>query len=135
MAKTSMKESFSLKNSEAFSGFSVDEISAARSFYSDTLGLDIEENNEMGILMLRLKGGNNVLLYPKDDHEPATFTVLNFPVDDIDNTVAELRDLGVQFEQYEHLNTDENGISRNEGGPPIAWFKDPAGNILSVLEK
>jgi len=135
MAKTSMKESFSLKNSEAFSGFSVDDIAAARSFYSDTLGLEVDEDNEMGVLTLKLKGGNNVLLYPKDDHEPATFTVLNFPVDDIDKAVAELQDLGIEFEQYDHLNTDENGISRNEGGPPIAWFKDPAGNILSVLEQ
>ena len=134
MAKTSMKESFSLKNSEAFSGFSVDDISAAKSFYSDTLGLGVEEDKKMGILTLELKGGNNVLLYPKDDHEPATFTVLNFPVDDIDEAVSRLQDLGVEFEQYDHLNTDENGISRNEGGPPIAWFKDPAGNILSVLE-
>ena len=135
MAKTSMKESFSLKNSEAFSGFSVDDISAARSFYADTLGLDVVEDKKMGILTLELKGGNNVLLYPKDDHEPATFTVLNFPVDDIDDAVAELQDLGIEFEQYDDLNTDENGISRDEGGPPIAWFKDPAGNILSVLEQ
>jgi catechol 2,3-dioxygenase-like lactoylglutathione lyase family enzyme len=134
MAKTAMKESFSLKNSEAFSGFSVDDISAAKSFYSDTLGLKAEEDKKMGILKLELKGGNNVLLYPKDDHEPATFTVLNFPVDDIDKAVAELQDLGIEFEQYDHLNTDENGISRMEGGPAIAWFKDPAGNILSVLE-
>src|SRR5215217_6673555 len=102
MAKTSMKESFSLKNSEAFSGFSVDDIASAKSFYSDTLGLEVDEDNEMAILTLKLKGGNDVFLYPKDDHEPATFTVLNFPVDDIDKAVAELRELGIEFEQYEH---------------------------------
>jgi predicted enzyme related to lactoylglutathione lyase len=134
MAKTSMKESFSLKESPAFSGFSVDDIDAAQKFYGETLGLNVEKG-DMGILTLKLKGGKNVLLYPKDDHEPATFTVLNFPVDDIDTAVAELSSLGVEFEQYEHLRTDEKGISRESGGPPIAWFKDPAGNILSVLEE
>ena len=134
MAKTSMKESFSLKESPAFSGFSVDDIETAQKFYGDTLGLNLEKG-EMGIVTLKLEGGNNVLLYPKDDHEAATFTVLNFPVDDIDTAVAELSSLGIEFEQYEHLKTDENGISRESGGPPIAWFKDPAGNILSVLEE
>ena len=133
MAKTSMKESFSLKESPAFSGFSVDDIEAAQVFYGETLGLDVEKN-EMGVLTLKLNGGNNVLLYPKDDHEAATFTVLNFPVDDIDTAVAELNSLGIEFEQYDHLKTDANGISRESGGPPIAWFKDPAGNIISVLE-
>lgn len=134
MAKTSMKESFSLKNSEAFSGYSVDDIETARKFYGETLGLDIEKG-EMGVLTLKLKGGNNVLLYPKDDHKAATFTVLNFPVDNIDTAVAELSSLGIEFEQYPDLKTDEQGISRESGGPPIAWFKDPAGNIISVLEE
>jgi catechol 2,3-dioxygenase-like lactoylglutathione lyase family enzyme len=134
MAKTSMKESFSLKNSSAFSGFSVDDIEAARKFYGETLGLDVEKG-EMGVLTLKLKGGNNVLLYPKDDHEAATFTVLNFPVDDVEAAVAELSGLGIQFEQYPDLKTDKKGISRGNGGPTIAWFKDPAGNIISVLEE
>ena len=135
MAKTSMKESFSLSNSPAFSGYSVDNIAAAKVFYGDTLGLDVEEDKNMGILKLKLEGGNNILLYPKDDHEPATFTVLNFPVDDIDQAVDELDGIGIEFEQYSYLKTDERGISREPGGPQIAWFKDPAGNILSVLEK
>lgn len=134
MAKTSMKESFSLKNSEAFSGFSVNDIEAARSFYSEKLGLETEVN-KMGILTLKLTGGNDVIIYPKDDHRPATFTVLNFPVDNIDDAVNSLLDIGITFEQYPDLQTDENGISRGNGGPNIAWFKDPAGNILSVLEK
>jgi predicted enzyme related to lactoylglutathione lyase len=135
MAKTSMKESFSLKNSPAFSGFSVVDIAAAKAFYGDTLGLDTELDQEMGILTLKLNGGNYVLLYPKDDHQAATFTVLNFPVDNIDQTVKSLTDLGIKFVQYPELKTDENGISRESGGPNIAWFKDPAGNIISVLEK
>jgi predicted enzyme related to lactoylglutathione lyase len=135
MAKTSMKESFSLKNSEAFSGFSVDDISAAKAFYGDTLGLEVDQDKNMGILTLELNGGNNVFLYPKDDHEPATYTCLNFPVDDVEEAVDALSGQGIEFEQYEDLKTDEKGISRMEGGPTIAWFKDPAGNILSVLEK
>jgi catechol 2,3-dioxygenase-like lactoylglutathione lyase family enzyme len=135
MAKTSMKESFSLKNSPAFSGFSVNNIAAAKTFYVDTLGLEVAEDNSMNILKLKLKDGNNVLLYPKNDHQPATFTVLNFPVDNVDEAVRSLTGLGVKFEQYPNLKTDENGISRESGGPKIAWFKDPAGNILSVLEK
>lgn len=129
-----MKESFSLKNSEAFSGFSVNDIEAARSFYGEKLGLETEVN-KMGVLTLKLAGGNNVLIYPKDNHKPATFTVLNFPVDNIDDAVNSLLDIGITFDQYPDLKTDENGISRQPGGPKIAWFKDPAGNILSVLEK
>jgi catechol 2,3-dioxygenase-like lactoylglutathione lyase family enzyme len=135
MVKTSMKESFSLKNSPAFSGFSVNNIAAAKAFYVDTLGLEVVEDNSMNILKLKLKDGNNVLLYPKNDHQPATFTVLNFPVDNIDEAVRSLTGLGVKFEQYPNLKTDETGISRERGGPKIAWFRDPAGNILSVLEK
>jgi predicted enzyme related to lactoylglutathione lyase len=135
MAKTSMKESFSLRNSPAFSGFSVNNIASAKTFYGDTLGLEVSEDSSMNILKLKLKDGNNVLLYPKNDHQPATFTVLNFPVDNVDEAVRSLTDLGIKFEQYPNLNTDENGISRGNGGPTIAWFKDPSGNILSVLEK
>ena len=135
MAKTSMKESFSLKKSEAFSGFSVNDIEAARSFYGEKLGLETKLDDQMGILTLKLAGGNNVLLYPKDDHKPATFTVLNFPVDNIDHAVNSLLDIGITFEQYPDLKTDENGISRGNGGPNIAWFKDPSGNIISVIEE
>lgn len=130
-----MKESFSLRESHAFSGFSVNEIEAAKAFYGETLGLETEIEETMGILTLKLPGGNNVLVYPKDDHEPATYTCLNFPVDDIDDAVSSLSALGITFEQYPDLKTDENGISRGNGGPNIAWFKDPAGNILSVLEE
>ncbi len=121
-----------LKDSRAFSGFSVDDIAKARAFYGETLGLDVSE--EHGMLDLHLAGGAEVLVYPKPNHEPATFTILNFPVDDIEKTVDRLSERGVRFEQYEgEIETDERGIFRGEG-PLIAWFKDPAGNILSVLE-
>lgn len=121
-----------LKDSQAFSGFSVDDIQKAKAFYGETLGLDVSE--EHGMLDLHLAGGAEVLVYPKPNHEPATFTILNFPVDDIEKTVDRLSERGVRFEQYEgEIETDERGIFRGEG-PLIAWFKDPAGNILSVLE-
>ena len=121
-----------LKDSKAFSGFSVDDIAKAKAFYGETLGLDVSE--EHGMLDLHLAGGVEVLIYPKPNHEPATFTILNFPVDDIEKAVDELSRRGVRFEQYEdEIETDERGIFRGEG-PLIAWFKDPAGNILSVLE-
>jgi len=121
------------RDTRAFSGFSVDDVTAARSFYADTLGLDAAEEN--GMLTLRLAGGGRVLLYPKDNHQPATFTVLNFPVDDIERAVDDLAAAGVRFERYEGtpLETDAKGIFRG-GGPLIAWFTDPAGNILSVVE-
>lgn len=119
-----------LKHSKAFSGFSVDDIAAAKAFYHDTLGVDVEE--PMDMLSLKLAGGNNVFVYSKPDHQPATYTVLNFPVDNVDQAVAELKKRGVKFEQYAPY-TDADGISRSDG-PTIAWFKDPAGNILSVLE-
>ena len=120
------------RNSKAFSTFSVDDVPRAKQFYGETLGLDVSD--EMGGLGLHLAGGGEVFVYPKDDHEPATFTVLNFPVDDIEAAVDGLTDAGVRFEQYGGaLETDERGIHRGEG-PTIAWFKDPAGNILSVLE-
>ena len=123
-----------LKESKAFSSFSSNDIPAAKRFYGETLGLDVTE--EMGGLGLHLSGGGEVFVYPKDDHAPATFTVLNFPVDDIDEAVDKLTEAGVRFEQYEgELQTDEQGIARGgDGGPNIAWFKDPAGNILSVLQ-
>jgi catechol 2,3-dioxygenase-like lactoylglutathione lyase family enzyme len=120
-----------LTHSEAFSGFSAPDIEAARRFYGDTLGLETSEDN--GLLTLHIAGDRNVLVYPKPDHEPATFTVLNFPVDDIDAAVDGLAERGVEFERYEGFGQDERGIMR-EQGPPIAWFRDPAGNILSVIQ-
>jgi catechol 2,3-dioxygenase-like lactoylglutathione lyase family enzyme len=118
------------KSTKAFSGFSVDDIPAAEKFYSETLGLEVSEEN--GMLTLHIAGGTEILIYPKgDDHVPATYTILNFPVDDIDAAVEELVGRGVEFEKYNMV--DENGIAR-DSGPPIAWFKDPAGNILSVLQ-
>jgi predicted enzyme related to lactoylglutathione lyase len=121
------------KEEEIFSGFSVDDLQKAKKFYGDILELQVKDH-PMGILELHTKGNNPILVYPKENHEPATFTVLNFPVEDIDKAVNALIEKGVTFEQYSDLNTDKKGISRNEGGPNIAWFKDPAGNILSVLE-
>ncbi|HEU4948241.1 MAG TPA: VOC family protein [Kribbella sp.] len=118
------------KNTKAFSGFSVDDIAAARAFYGDTLGLEVSEQN--GMLQLRIADSQPVLVYPKEDHTPATFTILNFPVDDIEAAVAELTRRGVTFERYGEGH-DESGIFRG-GGPLIAWFKDPAGNVLSVVE-
>ncbi len=123
-----------LKHSKAFSGFSAGDIQTAKKFYSETLGLDVTEFH--GVLTLRLAGGNNVLIYPKPNHVPATFTVLNFPVKDVDLAVDELTKRGVRFEMYDlpNLKTDKKGIMRGNG-PTIAWFKDPAGNILSVIEE
>ncbi|MEV4131472.1 VOC family protein [Dactylosporangium sp. NPDC049742] len=119
-----------LTDSKAFSGFSTGDIPATKRFYSETLGLTVDE--EHGMLHLRLAGDKDVLIYPKPDHQPATFTVLNFPVEDIEAAVDELIRRGVTFEQYEA--TDAKGIHR-AGGPLIAWFRDPAGNILSVLQQ
>ena len=123
-----------LKNTKAFSGFSVDDIAKAKRFYGETLGLSVAESD--GFLTLQLSGGTNVLIYPKPNHTPATFTILNFPVSDIEAAVAWLKDRGVRFERYDDpkLQTDEKGIFRG-GGPLIAWFKDPAGNTLSVLQE
>jgi catechol 2,3-dioxygenase-like lactoylglutathione lyase family enzyme len=122
------------KNTRAFSGFSVDNLGRAKEFYGGTLGLDVTEEN--GLLTLKLAGGANVLVYPKPNHVPATFTILNFPVEEIETAVAELGERGVRFERYDmpELKTDARGIFRG-GGPLIAWFKDPAGNILSVIEQ
>ena len=120
----------------AFSSFSVDSIDEARKFYGDTLGVDVSENEEA--LQLDFDDGGTIFIYPKDDHEPATFTVLNFNVDDIDTAVEELKARGIEFETYEgELETDENNVMRgkdNGDGPNIAWFKDPAGNFISVIE-
>jgi len=124
-----------LKESLAFSGFSVDDFDKAKDFYGNILGLDIAESKEMpGILHLHLAGGNNVLIYTKPNHAPATFTILNFPVANIDAAVAALSGQGIEFEKYDGMNIGEDGIFRG-GGPLIAWFEDPAGNILSVIEQ
>ena len=122
-----------LGQSKAFSGFSVNDTQKAKDFYGRTLGLEVSE--EHGLLKLHLAGGTNVLIYPKPNHVPATFTVLNFPVDNVDKAVDELTNLGVRFEVYTEPNpkTDQRGVFRG-GGPVIAWFKDPAGNILSILQ-
>jgi predicted enzyme related to lactoylglutathione lyase len=121
-----------LKFSKAFSGFSINDLDEAKEFYHEILGVDIEEQEgPMPLLWLRLATGSSVMVYPKENHQPATYTVLNFPVEDIETAVDELTARGVVFESYD--GTDEKGIFRS-GGPLIAWFKDPAGNILSVLE-
>ena len=121
-----------LTDSRAFSGFSADDIDACRAFYAQTLGIHVTDEN--GMLSLRLGGGSTVLIYPKDTHQPATYTCLNFPVADIEATVDGLVERGVTFLRYEGMDQDERGIARDGYGPPIAWFADPAGNILSVLE-
>jgi catechol 2,3-dioxygenase-like lactoylglutathione lyase family enzyme len=121
------------RNTKAFSGFSVNDIQKAKQFYGETLGLEVSETH--GLLNLHLAGGTTVLVYPKPNHLPATFTILNFPVADIEEAVGQLTRKGVRFERYEgDLKTDDKGIFRG-GGPLIAWFKDPAGNVLSVLEE
>jgi predicted enzyme related to lactoylglutathione lyase len=116
----------------AFSGFSVDDIERAKEFYGGVLGLDVTEEN--GMLGLHIADGTDIMVYPKDDHVPATFTILNFPVDDIDEAAAELAHRGVSLVHYEQFDQDDKGIMRGEGGP-IGWFEDPAGNVLSILEE
>ncbi|MEZ0004750.1 putative enzyme related to lactoylglutathione lyase [Flavobacterium sp. 28YEA47A] len=125
-----------LSNSKAFSGFSTNDSKKAKKFYGELLGLNIEEDPKMeGILTLKLAGGNSIIIYTKENHEPATFTILNFPVRDIEQAVDELTKRGITFEQYGgNIKTDKKGIFRG-GGPLIAWFKDPAGNILSILQE
>ena len=118
-------------NTKAFSGFAVDDVAKAREFYENTLGLRVAEEGDA--LVLKLAGDRDTLIYPKPDFEPATYTILNFPVPDVDKAVDELTSRGVRFERYEGFDQDEKGIFRGEG-PTIAWFKDPAGNILSVIE-
>jgi catechol 2,3-dioxygenase-like lactoylglutathione lyase family enzyme len=121
-------------HAKPFSGFSVDDLQQAKRFYGETLGLDVSDA-PMGTLQLRLDDDTRILVYEKSNHQPATFTILNFPVDDVDRAVSELSERGVRFEVYREgpLRTDERGIHR-DGGPKIAWFKDPAGNFLSILE-
>lgn len=122
-----------IDGSKAFSGFAVNDLAAAKKFYGEILGLDVEDG-EMG-LTIKLASNNHVFVYPKDDHVPATFTILNFPVDNIDAAVDELVAKGIVFEQYQGM-TDEKGVARGisaQRGPDIAWFKDPAGNTLSIL--
>jgi catechol 2,3-dioxygenase-like lactoylglutathione lyase family enzyme len=125
------------KDSKAFSSFSVNNLADAKSFYTDILGLEVT-NNPMGVLEVHVSGSSNVMLYPKPNHDPATFTVLNFPVADLEKAVDDLIAKGIVFEQYdsEYMKTDAKGIVRGNGhGPDIAWFRDPAGNILSVIGK
>ncbi len=122
------------EETEAFSGFAVPDVEAAKQFYGDTLGISVTE--EEGMLSLHIAGGRDVLIYPKPDHAPANYTILNFPVPDVERAVDELAERGVQFEHYPEMeaDTDAKGIFRG-GGPLIAWFTDPAGNILSVIEQ
>jgi catechol 2,3-dioxygenase-like lactoylglutathione lyase family enzyme len=129
---TTGEETVMFENTKAFSGFAVDDVPEAKKFYSETLGLRVSE--EYGMLWLHIAGERDILVYPKPDHTPATFTILNFPVDDIGKAVDELAGRGVRFERYDEADTDEKGIYRG-GGPLIAWFKDPAGNVLSVIQQ
>jgi predicted enzyme related to lactoylglutathione lyase len=126
-----------LENAPAFFSWSVDDLARAKRFYGETLGLDVADGEMEAILEIRLAGGGTAMVYAKPDHQPATFTVLNFPVPNIDEAVAELGRRGVRFEQYGgEIATDEKGVHRADGrGPSLAWFKDPAGNILSVVEQ
>jgi catechol 2,3-dioxygenase-like lactoylglutathione lyase family enzyme len=132
-----------LKDAKAFSGFSVNDLQRAKSFYGQTLGLEVVEVS-VGVdgadipsgLELRITGGTTIAIYPKEDHSPATFTILNFPVDDIEVAVDELTQRGVRFEIYDGpIKTDAKGIHRNPDVRPVAWFKDPAGNIMSIIER
>jgi catechol 2,3-dioxygenase-like lactoylglutathione lyase family enzyme len=123
-----------LANAKAYSGFAVPDLDQARDFYEGTLGLNVTQEHDL--LTLHLAGGRDTLIYPKPDFKPATYTILNFPVGDVDKAVDELAARGVSFERYEGFGQDEKGIARpDNGGPTIAWFKDPAGNILSVHEE
>jgi predicted enzyme related to lactoylglutathione lyase len=120
------------ENTKAFSGFAVDDIAAAKQFYGETLGLKVTEEN--GLLTLHIAGDRPTLIYPRPGHEPAAYTILNFPVDDIDAAVDALTERGVRFERYDGMEQDDKGVMR-AGGPYIAWFTDPAGNVLSVLQE
>lgn len=125
-----------LAETKAFNSFAVDDVEAAKSFYEGTLGLEVDVlDAEHGLLMLKLAGGRDTFVYRKPDFEPATYTVLNFEVTDIDSVVDDLAARGVSFERVEGFEQDENRITEGNGGPRIAWFRDPAGNILSVLEQ
>lgn len=120
------------ENTKAFSGFSVDDVAKAKQFYGETLGLHVTEDH--GLLTLHIAGDRDTLIYHKPNHTPATFTILNFPVGDIEKAVDELTARGVHLERYDSFDQDEKGIFR-AAGPPIAWFQDPAGNILSVVQQ
>jgi catechol 2,3-dioxygenase-like lactoylglutathione lyase family enzyme len=123
-----------LSDSKAFSGFAVDDLEQARAFYADTLGLKVSDIDGGPLITLHLAGDRPTLIYAKPDHTPASYTILNFPVDDIDKAVDELVARGVSFERYDGFEQDEKGIARGPG-PNIAWFRDPAGNVLSVLQQ
>jgi len=129
---TGDREATMLGATKAFSGFSVNDIAAAKAFYSETLGLRVSEAN--GMLRLHIVGDRDILVYPKPDHTPAAYTILNFPVDDIDEAVDQLTERGVRFERYDTIESDEKGIAGG-AGPRIAWFTDPAGNVLSVIQE
>lgn len=125
-----------LAETRAFNSFAVDDVEAAKRFYEETLGLEVEVlDDEHGLLMLKLAGGRDTFVYRKPDFQPATYTVLNFEVTDIDSIVDDLAARGISFERVEGFEQDENGVTAGNGGPRIAWFRDPAGNILSVLEQ
>jgi catechol 2,3-dioxygenase-like lactoylglutathione lyase family enzyme len=121
-----------LADAKAFSGFAVPDIEQASRFYGDTLGMRVSEEN--GLLLLHVAGGHDIVVYPKPDHTPATYTILNFPVPDVPAAVDALTERGVRFERYDGFDQDDKGIARN-AGPAIAWFRDPAGNVLSVIEE
>ena len=124
------------RDSKAYSGFAVRDLEAAKRFYGETLGLEVSDE-PMGFLGLHLDGGATILIYPKEDHEPATYTILNFPVSDVEEAVDKLTAAGVKMEHYDSpgIKTDQKGIARGGDGPTIAWFTDPSGNILSVLDE
>ena len=124
------------KDTKAFSSFSVDDMQKVKKFYGQTLGLEVSESYDGRLLEIHIAGGRYILIYPKANHTPATFTILNFPVDNLEHAMDDLTKLGVRFEIYNEgdLKTDEKGISLSGDGPKVAWFKDPAGNVLSVLE-
>ena len=122
-------------NTKATNGFAVDDVEAAKKFYGETLGLGVTVlSEEFGVTSIQLAGGRDTLIYAKPDFEPATYTILNFEVDDVDAAVDGLRERGVEMERYEGFEQDEKGIARSPG-PSVAWFKDPAGNILAVLQQ
>ena len=125
------------RNSKAFFSFSVNDIKKAKEFYGQTLELEVSEDKEMGILDVKVAGGGRAIIYPKPNHTAASFTILNFPVSDLEATMDELKKREIRFEQYDlpNIKTDEKGIAGGKDGPRIAWFKDPFGNILSVLEE
>jgi catechol 2,3-dioxygenase-like lactoylglutathione lyase family enzyme len=123
-------------DTKAYSGFAVDDVQKAHEFYTDTLGLRVTElDPEIGLLTLHLAGDRDTLIYQKPDYTPATYTILNFAVDDIDTAVDELSSRGVSFERYDGFDQDDKGIARGDQGPEIAWFTDPAGNILAVMKE